>query len=275
MLVQSSCYIAKYIIHFGFTPSSTFLFCLSHQADSCVCVCLNLSNQKESPSTVVLYNCKSAVHCRLEKERKDAKVGDSLSRARASLSRLLVLVIHQKDSEGSEERNTHYSILIIYSTLLLCHRPNRRRRHTERTNHKSNHNTECKKHIMSSGSSSAAVLLRKGVLLLGSSSVGVCSSSSSIVNPSYHQVSRHFIKSSLTNLLDYDKKIEVTGLELLRNADINRGLAWTEEERKRYKLRGKAFCIKEKRILAKSNPNNSYHINSLTQPELNILLFSI
>lgn len=90
---------------------------------------------------------------------------------------------------------------------------------------------------MSSGSTSAAVLLRKGVLLLGSTSGNSCS----LVNPCYHQVSRHFIKSSLTNLLDYDKKIEVTGLELLRNADLNRGLAWTEEERKKYKLKGKNF----------------------------------
>lgn len=97
---------------------------------------------------------------------------------------------------------------------------------------------------MSSGSSAASAVLRKGVLLLGSGGVnGGGGVSQILLNPQHHQCalssSRHFIKSSLTNLLDYDKKIEVTGLDLLRNADLNRGLAWTEEERKRYKLRGK------------------------------------
>lgn len=101
---------------------------------------------------------------------------------------------------------------------------------------------------MSSGSSAASAVLRKGVLLLGSGGVNGGGGVSQLLSPQHHQCalssSRHFIKSSLTNLLDYDKKIEVTGLDLLRNADLNRGLAWTEEERKRYKLRGKLKALR-------------------------------
>ena len=59
-----------------------------------------------------------------------------------------------------------------------------------------------------------------------------------LVTPLRTMSTKTFIHKTFRSLLDYSKSINFTGAELLRDSEHNKGLAFTNEERIKYKLRG-------------------------------------